>query len=433
MNKAIPPYIIIMIGVLINEAAGLFFIPVNIANYLRMVGSVIAIVYFFSAPKRQMPGEISTYLKFLYVIIFFMVMRGSIIGRFPMVSKNSFGTSIYDIIRYFLVERHSTLAILFPFVVMVDWNSDEFKYYVKFGLISSVLAIISFFFFKDYIGGADIFGYTSLIGANGNMVTTRTIANSIFYGFGMILCLSWSFSYFKDKWYFWIIPFILVLYFYCQVLGGGRGDSVSAFCYLLIFLYMLNKYKFGDMHLFSNKLIVFGVLAIGVAALYYLATNTAFFSLLLRRSFVDGSMNSEIMESSRENFTNLMITDFDSHPLCWVFGRGVNGYYSLGYGRFRDTIEWGFLRLILKGGILYLFLYVIVLIKTFLKGFRYSNNILGKSLAIMCLVQVLLLIPFGIPAVTIQFLLVWHSVRLLHSEDFLEMTDDEIFTLLRQK
>lgn len=430
------PYVIWMIyGILLYEIAGLVSLFFSWSNYLCMLGVIITIVAFIRSPKAPIPVSTKISVVLLYSIIVFMVLRGSLIGNTPHLYGEGPlpKCSLYDIIRFFLVNPHSSFAILFPFVILVDFKIDELKYLGKIALISSIASIIAFIIFKDYIASADEFGRTHFSTASG-FISVRSLANQIFVGFGVVLCIAWSFQYVIQIKYYWILPVILFLYFVCHVLGGGRGNSVMAFCYILLFFYFLyNSTKTGFVSNRIIRLISILLVVTFVFVLYYLATKTDFLDLLISRTFENGDTSAGLRESSREEYMNAMINDFNANPLSWIFGRGVNGCYSLGGNILRSTLEWGYMWLILKGGILYLVLYVYILLKSFWYGYRKSRNGFSKAIGFLCLVQVLLLIPFGLPTVSVQCLLVWHSVRLLNSPSFLHLSDQEVYKLITNK
>lgn len=430
MNKVgqIPHIIWMFYSILLYEIAGLFSLFFGWANYLCMFGVIISIISFYRAPKSSLPVSTKISVLILYVTLVFMILRGSLIGRMPHLYGEGPlpDCSLYDIMRYFLVNPNSTFALCFPFVIMIDWSPNEFKYWKSLAIVSSILSLFAFFIFKDYIVSADAFGMTNFSNASGS-ISVRVLANTIFVGLGIILCIGWSFKYVKHNQVYWILLIVIFLNFYCHVLGGGRGNSVIAFGYIVLFFYFQYK-SINLVYRKKSKSILFFVVLFGVfiAIVYYLSTKTSFLDLLIRRTFEDGDINSGFRESTREDFMNAMIADFNNDPLSWIFGRGVNGCYSLGGNVFRSSLEWGYMWLILKGGIIYLLLYVWILLKAFFNGYRHSNNTLAKALAFLCLVQVLVLIPFGLPSVSVQCLLVWHSVRLLNSNRFLRLSDSEI-------
>ena len=97
-----------------------------------------------------------------------------------------------------------------------DFKIDELKYLGKIALISSIASIIAFIIFKDYIASADEFGRTHFSTASG-FISVRSLANQIFVGFGVVLCIAWSFQYVIQIKYYWILPVILFLYSFASI------------------------------------------------------------------------------------------------------------------------------------------------------------------------------------------------------------------------
>lgn len=431
LNK-IPHVIWMFYGILLYEIAGLMSLFFGWSNYLCMLGVIVALVAYFNAPKVSLPASAKTSLTLLYITLIFMAVRGSMIGNTPHLYGEGPlpQCSMYDIIRFFLVNPNSALAIFFPIVVMVDWRLDEFKYLGRIAIIASFVSFLAFFIFKDYIVMADEFGRTTFSTMSG-FVSVRNLANQIFVGLGVVLCISWSFQYVKQNKIYWILLIVLFLNFYCHVSGGGRGNSVIAFCNIILFFYFLyNSSKSGYISKGRVRLLFIVLFAAFTFIVYYLATKTTFLDLLISRTFEGGDTSAGLRESTREEFMDAMVRDFNNDFISWIIGRGVNGCYSLGGSTLRTSLEWGYMWLILKGGIIYLALYVYVLFKAFMNGYRRSNNAFAKALGFLCLLQVLLLIPFGLPTVSIQCLLVWHSVRLLNSPEFLELSDYEVHQMI---
>lgn len=433
-NKGHIPYIVQMFyGVFLYEVAGLISLFFEWSNYLCMLGVIITIIAYIRAPKKELPHSANTSITLLYVVLFFMILRGSIIGNTPHLYGEGPlpKCSMYDIIRFFLVNPYSAFAVLFPLVIKVDNDPQEFKHYGRLALIASVLSMISFWIFKDYIVSADVYGFTDFFTSSGQ-ISVRNLANIVFVGLGMILCVSWSFQYFYNNKLYWILPIVLFISFCCNVSGGGRGNSVIAFAYMFLFflfLYQSSKTGYVSKHFIRSVFIISFI--VFAAVLYYLVTNTGFLDLLMSRTFEDGDISAGFRESTREDFVNAMIKDFNSDGYSWLIGRGVNGCFVLTGNVLRNSLEWGYMWLILKGGVIYMVLYIYILLKAFTRGFFHSNSMLAKSLGLLCLVQVLLLIPFGLPTVSVQCLLVWHSVRLLNSEEFTELSDNEVNIMLK--
>ena len=425
--RRIPPIIWMFIGVLLFELSSILSMSFSAANYLKMLGVCITIFAFFRAPKRPVPSAIKHASIVMVVIILLMVIRGSVIGNIPV----GINGSIYQIIRHFLVYKHSAFAIMFPLVLFVDFSVLELKYYKSLAIVASIFSLFLLLYYKDYIFTTSIIKGLSDLEVNGEFISIRELSHSIFIGLGFILCIGFAYNYLHSKLAL-LIPITLFFYFISQVMGGGRGGSVMAFGYLVLF-FAIAYQSFNKDNIIGKRLLIIIMLCLFVCLIIYLYKKTDLFDYLLYRAFEGGEIGTGLKESSREEFVNAFVSDFDNHPLCWLFGRGVNGAYRLSSGEMRSAMEWGYLWLILKGGIVYFLAYIYLLIKPAILGIFRSNNQLSKSFAVLCIIQVLSLIPFGVPAVSTLFLPTWHGARLISDPQFSRLSDEEIDLMIHSK
>lgn len=140
--------------------------------------------------------------------------------------------------------------------------------------------------------------------------------------------------------------------------------------------------------------------------------------------------------ASREVIINEFTEDFNSKPSSWLWGRGMNGEFKASSlatnieAGTREGIENGYLNHILKGGILYLFLLLIIGIKAIWLGFFRSSNILCKAFASLIILYFIDMIGFGLPSLTLKYILVWLSVGACFSENIRNCSDNELkFTI----
>lgn len=163
-------------------------------------------------------------------------------------------------------------------------------------------------------------------------------------------------------------------------------------------------------------------MAIAVVALCYVLFNNmadSLFASLIERGTED------TRESVEQGFYDDMKSTED-----WLFGRGWFGqYYEPAFGIYRSSIETGYLALILRGGFLYLLPYVTVLALSFFNGYFRSKNLFCKSFALICLMQIISLYPFGWPAFNFSHLIIWLGVSVCNSSYMRKLTDNEVTKL----
>lgn len=133
--------------------------------------------------------------------------------------------------------------------------------------------------------------------------------------------------------------------------------------------------------------------------------------------------------SSREQVIDDFFYDFNQHPSDWFWGRGIYGEFDGGVlndsedGASRDGIENGYLYLILKGGWLWLGLLILISINAIYKGLMKSKNMLCKGFAIIIILYFIDMIGFGIPGMTIKYMMVFIAIAGCNSPWLRQLND----------
>ena len=419
-------FLYIIIGLILYNLCGVISLFFSLANYVKMVACLVMIYGYIKSPKYKL-GSLSISYGVFTILTAFMVFRGSLMGNFYF--NYELGTRIdtpYGIIRNFLISPNSALALFIPFVFLLRFELKNLKY-IKisafFGLIISILMLATF---SDSIfSSINSSGMTLIQNGEGEYLSVREFSGKLYVCYGAIVLMSFWLGYF-NKLIYWLFPLLMVLHLVTSIMGGGRGGTFSSALYLLVFIWLYYK----NTNVVSKKMsnILFGRLLI------------VFFSTIVVYKFVDAYNNGnqmfdffikrmedggDLYDNNRTEYVNEFVKDFNEHPLAWVFGRGVNGLYRC-HGSWRASLEWGYLWLILKGGILYLASYVFILLKSFYVGYFKSHNLLCKGFAMLVLLQVYSLLPFGIPTVSMQFFLVWLGVGIINKPGFLSLSDKEV-------
>ena len=122
-----------------------------------------------------------------------------------------------------------------------------------------------------------------------------------------------------------------------------------------------------------------------------------------------------------------------------LIGRGFYGtYYCPNVDKDSDTgesddnrevIENGYLQIILKGGIIYLLLYMMLMIPAIVKGVKAPNQ-LSKACAVIVFVQLVDMLVFGVPTFNIKTFMIWMAVSVCYNKRISGMTDDEVNEML---
>lgn len=224
---------------------------------------------------------------------------------------------------------------------------------------------------------------------------------------------------------------VLLLAFLVATLTARRNLMLTFALYLMIgsVLALLN----GKIKSMESKfiLVAAGILALIGSVAFYLEESTGTFSNITTRAG----------ENTREEVFVSFILDM-ANPTDLSLGRGIFGeYYCPGVDRdsasgetndYRRDIECGYLQLVLKGGVVYLLLYLSLIGMGIWKGLRSSNQ-LCKGCAWILLVQLVDMIGFGLHGYNVKTFMIWMALAICLSDAFLRKTDAGIESLLYQK
>jgi len=167
------------------------------------------------------------------------------------------------------------------------------------------------------------------------------------------------------------------------------------------------------------------------------------FLALFAESFIntdsDRGLFSSLMErGTADTRTNVELCLYaDMELLDWIVGKGMNGTYycpnieendSIDY---RTGIESDYLNTILKGGIIYLALCLLIMIPAVFKGLFQSRNLLSKAAAIWILLYLLYLYPAPVSKFNANYLLVWMSVGICYSKMIRQLPETLVFSYFR--
>lgn len=199
-----------------------------------------------------------------------------------------------------------------------------------------------------------------------------------------------------------------------------RGDLTLSVLYLALAWVM---YAMSDKKTSKFKMVLMAAVVIGLGYMIFSNMADSFFATLIERG--DEDSRSGVEESFHADMTS---------QADWLFGRGWFGqYYEALTGFYRSSIETGYLTLILRGGFLYLIPYVGILVITVFTGYFKSKNLFCKSFAIMCLMQIISLYPFGWPAFNFFHFTLWLGVWYCNNSNLRNKSDKSIINYFYEK
>ena len=154
---------------------------------------------------------------------------------------------------------------------------------------------------------------------------------------------------------------------------------------------------------------------VAIGAYIYDSIADTFLETILERGFEDTRTGVE------ESFYKDVI-GFDA-----LIGRGWYGvYYEPIFGSYRREMETGFLVLVLRGGWIYLALYLSVLFYSAYLGLFHSKNLMAKSFAAIILLHIIELYPHGWPSFSLYYMSIWIGVYFCMFKPYRLMTDNDI-------
>jgi hypothetical protein len=204
----------------------------------------------------------------------------------------------------------------------------------------------------------------------------------------------------KKKYVSHIILFYFIIWVFLWSAFGRRGMLVELILFFILMTFI--RLKSAIVTLAERiKMYLAGLLLIFLfIVMGHMVTSTYAF----QRGFSKAGF-----EESRGLVFEDFFTDFQSNT-DWIFGRGLGGKVMRSINADEGTssvIENGFLTVLLKGGLVYLVPFLIVLLRASYLGFFKSNNDLVKGLAVLILVHVLIMFYFNLPEYSARYILVW--------------------------
>lgn len=217
---------------------------------------------------------------------------------------------------------------------------------------------------------------------------------------------------------------VLALAFFVAAITARRNLMLTFGLYMLlgsIFFIFNGKLKSVEVKIMS---LFASLLLLSAVYYFYMSERTGTFSKITSRA----------TENTREEvFLAFAVDMFNVKDL--TLGRGMYGsYYNPGvdldpitgesYDE-RGNIECGYLQLILKGGIVYLFLYSTLFIVAIFKGLKAKNQF-SKGSAIILIIQLIDMFPFGIHDFNTKTFVIWTALAVCLNRTLCNMNDEEI-------
>lgn len=437
-KKGLPSLVWIIIGFVIlefSETVQYLIQPLFFPTLLRIIGMAIIIFNLAKSSFTRLNSTIRPVFNFMIIWSIIIVLRGSFVGNYLPGQPASLITAL----RHALLDPYGAFALFIPLIALIKFNNKSLYYFGRIALLLCVIALgITIYTRSEIAVGMVTGGNTSIVDSEGNYLSVRYLIHAAYPGFGLIVFSLFCYNYINNKLSI-ILPISIFVFFISYAIGGGRGMTVFSLLYLIIFFYLVYKYPNVSQGRIQNGrqtrlfrrisyLILIGVF---VFLLLYLFYNTEVFDFVLERAFGGKTLDGDFQNDSRNVLVNAMREDFNNHPLDWIWGRGVNGSYHtthLSINGLRAWMEISYYYLILKGGIIYLFLYIYCIAHAMYLGLFKSHNVFARVLGIMCAVLLINLVSASaIPQYSTLFMISWLCFGLVERREIRMMSDEDIY------
>jgi hypothetical protein len=394
-------FTIILSGFLLfglKEFAELIYHP------LQALFASIGLIFIFGASfyyrinlLNPLTGNIRLFFTFYLCWIFFIISRPLITGQ--EYSNNSFHPYLlYGITSYLL-----------PLIVLFGKKIISFKKLFASIFIFSFIGFVFFVF--NFNNMLSIVKIGATMSEEGKLGLGELAEKYMFWfsiSFFSLLCYEFIPLKYRITAIFTSIFLLFLLAFF-----GRRGAFVMSILYFFGMFYL-----FLDQKNNNNKILIFLIIFIFFFSIYVIISkysNSTFFILYER-------LNDDSRSDVEETLIKYLTTE-----KAWLFGKGIEGAYKHRYFEFpRYTHETGYFYLILKGGIINLFLFVYLLLHATYIGLFKTNNRLTKAFALYLLFHVIYLIPFGLPTFSLEYLFVWVAFTFCESIYWRSLTNEEV-------
>ena len=393
-----------LLSVILNSLINISGVLSNALPYVLMIISVIIFFYILLKYCRRVPLTGITGKCYSLMIVWTIILT---LHMFLFAESASFS---------YYFASNTFFPYLLPLLIMCfprDYRID-LKYYWRIQWIFCIIFIILFpFAIRKVMAYGAIVQSMGMDGSNVGEYYQEMISAHAF----AVLATCTIMIYFKDylrhkKWYLYIIATVCLLFL--MAYSGRRGNTAIYILYFA-FIFIVNFY--------SNKITLRSLIlwCSIILGLYYVVSGSldSTFSILRDRAYID----------SRSKVEDAFFADFNSIQ-DWLFGRGWMGaYFDRDFGKNRELVETGYLNLLLHGGLLLLVPYVVILFNSFRLGLFKSKNVLCKGFAVMCVMQLISLYPYGLPTFSVLHYTIWIGVFVCNSQYYRNLTDQEIFKL----
>ena len=369
----------ILLFALLNSS---FFIAFGGSGFLRLfsailmnISGLLLIYTFFKNYILFKVEKVSLYFK----IIFSLLILWSIYTIFRSFSFDV--NDLKSLFSHYLMGWAwlTPCAVVFGFNIFV-WR-NLYKYFTKILLIGSIIGTFSFSYINSF--------------------------NSALLEFFAFLPIVMLVSFIQNKKSKRIIFFSLIIYALISIMISQRINAI----YLLL-LIVFSFFQFISKSNSKRFIKIFSILIISLISTFIISNIDFIYNKL--------TQNEEILVNNRSFLFEELTLDMNAQEL--LTGRGSLGTYYSPYFYYaskylqegdnenRVVCEVGYLQIILKGGVIMLLLYILILLPAAILGIFRSNNIVTKMCGYYILIYIICWSVSYYPVFSAEYILLWMSV-----------------------
>ena len=367
----------------------------QLVKYILSISSLCIIIYYkLINPSKPVPGGL------IYAAIIFFVIWSIFLFLSASVNFRNF-----QYVQRIFGQPHFIIPYIIPvFLLFSRFDIEFFSDYFHYCFLLLIPAIL-------------IELYIVLTGVSRFNWGEQILRISIFDLGSYFLLLTAQLS--KKKYVFTIALFYSLLMIFLLAQFGRRGSFIE---YVLILSYMIIMRLRSPVLNRNDRFLLYfaGLFMIVILMTYgHLASSSYIF---------ERGLSKDAFEASRGTVFESFFLDFNTTS-DFIFGRGLEGTVlrSTFTGTEADYIENGFLILMLKGGILYLIPFLLILFRAIFLGIYKSNNDLVKALAYLLLIYLIIMVGYNVPLFSTKYIVMWISVSACFTPELRNASNEEIY------
>lgn len=367
----------------------------NVVKYLFSSYSLINIFRFAMTSKKRVGGK--TFIETLIIIF-------TIYSLLLLLESINFSVNY---VQHFFGASFEYLPFLVPIIFLrLNFNTNFFKSLILITRIFLPLAILTEIVVIFFALRMDAYPL--------NIISILTFTISPF-----LLLATGIDSQNKSYSHLALVYFFLIIIISASL--GRRGETLEP-VFMLIWIYLVKMKSTSIQKIGKIKLRILSVFLLLLFAFVYIYYSDSL--LIFQRGFTQ-----EGFDESRGETVDMFLADFGSRDMDYFIGRGLNGFvqkFNRGEQGLSNSIEIGYFHLMLKGGLLYLIPYFIILFTSFYLGFYRSKNDISRALSGLILWQLIYMVTFGIPNFNLSYSLIWIAVATNLNPSFRCLSNKEI-------